>query len=37
MLDCGFQTRSNFNKAFKDVTGETPSEWRKRAGASARS
>ncbi|WP_417492005.1 helix-turn-helix domain-containing protein [Maricaulis sp.] len=37
MLDCGFQTRSNFNKAFKDVTGETPSEWRKRAGASAQS
>ncbi|WP_417483570.1 helix-turn-helix domain-containing protein [Maricaulis sp.] len=33
MLDCGFQTRSNFNKAFKDVTGETPSEWRKRARA----
>lgn len=30
MLDCGFQTRSNFNKAFKDVAGETPSAWRKR-------
>lgn len=30
MLDCGFQTRSNFNKAFKDITAETPSEWRKR-------
>ncbi len=30
MLDCGFQTRSNFNKAFKDVTGETPSAWRQR-------
>jgi AraC-like DNA-binding protein len=30
MLDCGFQTRSNFNKAFSDVTGETPSAWRKR-------
>ena len=29
MLDCGFQTRSNFNKAFTDVTGETPSAWRK--------
>jgi AraC-like DNA-binding protein len=29
MLDCGFQTRSNFNKAFSDVTGETPSAWRK--------
>ena len=33
MLDCGFQTRSNFNKAFKDVAGETPSAWRKRNGA----
>lgn len=30
MLDCGFQTRSNFSKAFSDVTGETPSAWRKR-------
>ena len=30
MLDCGFQTRSNFNKTFKDLTGETPSAWRKR-------
>ncbi|WP_339743888.1 helix-turn-helix domain-containing protein [uncultured Maricaulis sp.] len=30
MLDCGFQTRSNFNKAFKDVTAETPSAWRTR-------
>ncbi|WP_417484292.1 helix-turn-helix domain-containing protein [Maricaulis salignorans] len=30
MLDCGFQTRSNFNKAFKGVTGETPSAWRRR-------
>jgi AraC-like DNA-binding protein len=29
MLDCGFQTRSNFNKAFNDVAGETPSAWRK--------
>ena len=29
MLECGFQTRSNFNKAFKDVTGETPSAWRR--------
>ena len=33
MLDCGFQTRSNFNKAFKDVAGETPSAWRKRNSA----
>lgn len=30
MLDCGFQTRSNFNKAFSDVADETPSAWRKR-------
>lgn len=29
MLECGFQTRSNFNKAFKDLTGETPSAWRR--------
>ncbi|WP_418904041.1 helix-turn-helix domain-containing protein [Maricaulis maris] len=28
MLDCGFQTRSNFNCAFKDFTGQTPSAWR---------
>ncbi len=28
MLDCGFQTRSNFNRAFKDITGQTPSAWR---------
>lgn len=29
MLDCGFQTRSNFNKAFSEIAGETPSAWRK--------
>jgi AraC-like DNA-binding protein len=29
MLDAGFQTKSNFNKAFKDETGTTPSAWRK--------
>ena len=28
-LDCGFQTRSNFNRAFKEITGMTPSAWRK--------
>jgi len=28
-LDCGFQTRSNFNRAFKDITGMSPSAWRK--------
>ena len=29
MLDCGFQTRSNFNRAFKDITGQAPSDWRR--------
>lgn len=29
MLDCGFQTRSNFNRAFKEIVGETPSAWRR--------
>jgi AraC-like DNA-binding protein len=29
MLDAGFQTKSAFNKSFKDETGETPSAWRK--------
>ena len=29
MLDCGFQTRSNFNRAFKEIAGETPSAWRR--------
>jgi len=28
MLDCGFQSRSNFNRAFKAVTGVTPGAWR---------
>lgn len=27
--DSGFQSKSAFNKAFKDLTGETPSAWRK--------
>ncbi|MEN0653895.1 MULTISPECIES: helix-turn-helix domain-containing protein [Hyphobacterium] len=31
MLDAGFQTRSSFNKVFKDITGQTPSEWRRQA------
>jgi AraC-like DNA-binding protein len=29
MLDAGFQTKSAFNKSFKDETGNTPSAWRK--------
>lgn len=28
MLDCGFQTRSNFNKAFREIAGVPPGEWR---------
>lgn len=28
MLDCGFQTRSNFNRAFKEIAGQSPSAWR---------
>ena len=29
MLSAGFQSKSNFNKSFKDIVGLTPSEWRK--------
>lgn len=29
--ECGFSSISNFNKVFKNVTGMTPSEWRKKA------
>ena len=29
MLDCGFQTRANFAKAFKEETGQSPGTWRK--------
>lgn len=28
LLAAGFQTKSNFNRAFKEVVGLTPSEWR---------
>ncbi|QEW18448.1 Carnitine catabolism transcriptional activator [Marinibacterium anthonyi] len=28
MLDCGFQTKSNFNRAFKAIAGQTPSAYR---------
>ncbi|MEC5318421.1 AraC family transcriptional regulator [Brenneria populi subsp. brevivirga] len=29
MLDCGFQTKSNFNREFLKETGMTPSQWRR--------
>lgn len=32
MFDCGFQTKSNFNREFQRVTGTSPTEWRRRAG-----
>jgi AraC-like DNA-binding protein len=28
MLSAGFQTKSNFNRAFKEITGSGPAEWR---------
>jgi AraC-like DNA-binding protein len=28
LFDVGFQTKSNFNREFKRVTGQSPSEWR---------
>lgn len=28
LFDVGFQTKSNFNRKFKRVTGQSPSEWR---------
>jgi AraC-like DNA-binding protein len=31
MLASGFQTKSNFNRAFKEVTGMGPAEWRQKA------
>ena len=34
MFECGFQTRSNFNKAFRDLTGVPPGEWRSNLAAS---
>ncbi|KYO50523.1 helix-turn-helix domain-containing protein [Tistrella mobilis] len=37
MFDAGFQTKSNFNREFRRVTGTTPSGWRRdRRGAGAR-
>lgn len=32
-LDAGFATKSNFNREFSRVTGQTPSQWRKAARA----
>jgi AraC-like DNA-binding protein len=29
MLESGFQTKSNFNRAFMDIAGQTPSEYRR--------
>ncbi|MEJ5177687.1 helix-turn-helix domain-containing protein [Erwinia sp. MYb416] len=29
MESVGFQTKSNFNREFRRITGKTPSEWRK--------
>jgi len=31
MIDVGFQTKSNFNRAFREETGMTPSDWRRAA------
>ncbi|MCM2291859.1 helix-turn-helix domain-containing protein [Allorhizobium sp. BGMRC 0089] len=33
MLEAGFMTKSNFNREFLRVTGENPSQWRKRRDA----
>lgn len=35
MFDCGFQTKSNFNREFLRIAGTSPSEWRRRARAGA--
>ncbi|MGO4670191.1 helix-turn-helix domain-containing protein [Bosea sp. 2RAB26] len=35
MFECGFQTKSNFNREFARVTGTTPSEYRRAGGAPA--
>lgn len=32
MLAAGFQTKSNFNREFRRVTGQSPSEWRRSQG-----
>lgn len=28
MLESGFQTKSNFNREFRRVTGQSPANWR---------
>lgn len=35
MFECGFQTKSNFNREFARVAGTTPSEYRRSGGAPA--
>ena len=35
MLEAGFQTKSNFNREFRRVTGESPSGWRQTHAAAA--
>lgn len=35
MLDAGFVTKSNFNREFLRVTGQTPTAWRKASGETA--
>jgi AraC-like DNA-binding protein len=35
-MDCGFASKSAFNRVFKDLTGETPSEFQRRGGPEAR-
>ena len=34
MLSSGFNTRSNFNREFRRITGKSPSDWREAAGRS---
>ncbi|HBT52603.1 MAG TPA: AraC family transcriptional regulator, partial [Erwinia persicina] len=31
MEHVGFQTKSNFNREFRRITGKTPTQWRKEA------
>jgi AraC-like DNA-binding protein len=35
MLEAGFSTKSNFNREFRRVTGQSPSEWRAAGSAQA--